>query len=46
MDGKEQELLSLYKIARGSFTEELIFENPGGAVSVLNQIVFFYAEAT
>lgn len=38
--GEDQELLSLYKIAQGSFREKLIFENPGGAVVVPNEIVF------
>lgn len=38
--GQEKESLSLYKIAQGSFREKLIFENPGGAIVVPNEIVF------
>lgn len=37
---EEQESLSLYKIAQGSFREKMIFENPGGAVIVPNESVF------
>lgn len=37
---EEQESLSFYKIAQGSFREYLIFEKPGGAVVGPNESVF------